>query len=199
MTDSSDMNGIRMYFQPVVDTLVRTLRNGGNSTWEVYGCSDGGVNYSEGIITAGFALKVLSTGVAETAVHMGWRVALIGHGSPVFLSEFAELEAMEGMHYALHTAFEELGDQIQRAGTIHGASDNANVIEGTQRLLLKGQRSLVSEWLHRYRRIAQLCQALPIDLRWTRGHTSDTDIFSILNRQADAECNGQYHTRPSRR
>ena len=103
---------------------------------------------------------------------------------------------MEGMLYALHSAFEELGDQIQRAGTIHGACDNANVIEGTQRLLLKGQRSLVSEWLHRYRRIAQLCQALPIDLRWTRGHTTDTDIFSILNRQADAECNRQYHTPP---
>ena len=148
---------IRMYFQPVVDTLVRTLQNGGNSTWEVYGCSDGGVNYSEGIITAGFALKILSTCAAETAVHMGWKVALTGHGSPVFLSEFAELEAMEGMLHALHTAFEELGDQIQRAGTIHGACDNANVIEGTQRLLLKGQRSLASEWLHRYRRIAQLC------------------------------------------
>ena len=196
MTDSSATNGIRMYFQPVVETLVRMLRNGANSTWEVYGCSDGGVNYSEGIITAGFALKILSTGVAETAVHMGWRVALTGHGSPVFLSEFAELEAMEGMLYALHTSFEELGDQNQRVGTIHGACDNANVIEGTQRLLLKGQRSLVSAWLHRYRRIAQLCQALPIDLRWTRGHTTDTDIFSILNRQADAECNRQYHTPP---
>ena len=103
---------------------------------------------------------------------------------------------MEGMLYALHLAFEELSDQIQRAGTIHGACDNANVIEGSQRLLLKAQRSLASEWLHRYRRIAQLCQALPIDLRWTRGHTTDTDTFSTLNRQADAECNRQYHTPP---
>ena len=181
-----------------MDTLVRTLRNGGNSSWEVFGCSDGGVNYSEGIITAGFALKIMSTGVTETAIHKGWRVALTGHGSPVFLYEFAELEAMEGMLYALHLAFEELGDQIQRAGTIHGACDNANVIEGTQRLLRKGERSLASEWLHRYRRIAQLCQALPIDLRWTRGHTTDTDNFSTLNRQVDAECNRQYHTPPER-
>ena len=31
MTDSSDTNGVRMYFQPVVDTLVRTLRNAGIS------------------------------------------------------------------------------------------------------------------------------------------------------------------------
>ena len=120
----------------------------------VFGCSDGGVNYSEGIITAGFALKITSASGAETTIQEGWRITLTGHGSPVFLSEFAELEAMEGMLYALHLAFEELGDQIQRAGTIHGACDNANVIEGTQRLLLKGQRSLVSEWLHRYRRIA---------------------------------------------
>ena len=160
MMAGSDSTSIRVYLQPAVDSLIRALRNGGNHTWEVYGCSDGGVNYSEGIITAGFALKILPTGVAGAAVQMGWRVALTGHGSPVFLSEFAELEAMEGMLFVLHTALEELGDQIQRAGTIHVACDNANVIEGTQRLLLKGQQSLASEWLHRYRRIAQLCQTL---------------------------------------
>ena len=110
-----------------------------------------------------------------------------------------ERESREREFSALHTVYEELGDQIQRAGTIQGACDNANVIEGTQRLLLEGQRSFVSEWLHRYRRIAQECQALPIALRWTRGHTTDTDIFSVLNRQADAECNRQITLRPSRR
>ena len=116
MMDSCTTSGIRMFFQRVVDTLVNTLQNGGNSSWEVFGCSDGGVNYSEGIITAGFALKITSASGAETKIQEGWRIALTGHGSPVFLSEFAELEAMEGMLYALQLAFEKLGDQIQRRG-----------------------------------------------------------------------------------
>ena len=198
MMDSCNESGIRKFFQPIVDTLANILQNGDDSSWEVFGCSDGGVNYSEGIITAGFALKITSVSGAETMIREGWRIALTGHGSPVFLSEFAELEAMEGMLYALQMVFEKLDDQIRREGVIHGACDNANVIEGTKRLLIKGEQSVASEWIHRYRRIAQLCQALPVDLRWTRGHTNGTDTFSILNRQADEECNRNYHT-PSER
>ena len=195
---SCSENGIRKFFQPVVDTLANILQNGGDSSWEVFGCSDGGVNYREGIITAGFALKITSVSGDETMVREGWRIALTGHGSPVFLSEFAELEAMEGMLYALQMVFEKLDDQIRRESVIHGACDNANVIEGTKRLLSKGEQSMASEWIHRYRRIAQLCRALPVDLRWTRGHTTGTDTFSILNRQADEECNKNYHTPPER-
>ena len=170
MMDSCTTSGIRMFFQPVVDTLVNMLQNGGDSSWEVFGCSDGGVNYSEGIITAGFALKITSASGAVTTIQEGWRIALTGHGSPVFLSEFAELEAMEGMLYALQLAFENL------------VTKSSGKVSST--VLVTMPTSL---------RVHNVCFAKESD-HWLRNGFTDTVVLLNYARLSQSICAGRVDT-----